>query len=222
MNRLVAVRVLAHVERGHFGHLVNRAIPIVFFFFHVRQPGPVARDVTGVCACSGVSGYDRIRQRSVIEIVRKIRIADYSAKPAVADALKLTVPVVRRHPYFDLDIRGGARFERRVGSRHRQPQSARPLTSFRQPKVASQATHDTLPGTQSSAPQQTTVPMSAPPVPDMSTVPVFEQQHHTPGATSAHDNAAVDRTPTWSGTSGFIWDPLPHAAFGDLLTYQFS
>ena len=95
------------------GHLVNRAIPIVFFFFHVRQPGPVARDVTGVCACSGVSGYDRIRQRSVIEIVRKIRIADYSAKPAVADALKLTVPVVRRHPYFDLDIRGGARFERR-------------------------------------------------------------------------------------------------------------
>ena len=102
----------------------------------------------------------------------------------------------------------------------RQPQSARPSISYRQPEVASQAGHDTLPGTQSSAPQETTVPMSAPPIPDTSTLPVFEQQHHMPR--SGHDNAAVDRTPTWNGTSRFNWDPLPHAAFGDLLTFQFS
>ena len=82
----------------------------------------------------------------------------------------------------------------------RQPQSARPSTSFRQPEVTSQAAHDTLPGTQSSAPQQTTVPMSAAPFPGTSTLPVYEEQHHvpTPGATSDHDNAAVDPTPSWS------------------------
>ncbi len=123
---------------------------------------------------------------------------------------------------YDVPVMDPSRASHRRSASSRQQQSARPSASYRQPDVGSQAAHDTVPGTQSSPPQETTVPMSAPPVPDMSTVPVFEQQHHTPGATSAHDNAAVDRTPTWSGTSGFIWDPLPHAAFGDLLTYQFS
>src|SRR2546425_11039674 len=46
-------------------------------------------------------------------MVRKICIADRSAKPAIADPFKLAVPAARRHPYFNLDIRGGARLQRR-------------------------------------------------------------------------------------------------------------
>jgi len=40
---------------------------------------------------------------------------------AIADAFKLAVPAARRHPYFNLDIRGGARLQRRRGGRHPMP-----------------------------------------------------------------------------------------------------
>ncbi len=98
---------------------------------------------------------------------------------------------------YDVSVMDPSRasHSRRSASSH-QPQSARPSTSYHQPEVTNQAAHDALPGTQSFAPQETTVPMSTPPFPGTSTLPDFEQQQPTPGATSGHDNAAVNRTPS--------------------------
>ena len=102
--------------------------------------------------------------------------------------------------------------------------SVSPSRSFQQPEGGSQAADDTVRGTQSSFSHHTTVRMSALGFPSTSSLPVHEDQHcaPTPGATSGHDNAAFDRTPSWSGPKGLYWDPLQSTSFTDLLTTQFT
>src|SRR5207249_255783 len=70
----------------------------------------VAR-VTRICARSGITTHQRL-SHSPLDAAHACRVSNGTSPTAIAHGLEFSIPVCKRHPYFNLDIRIARWFQR--------------------------------------------------------------------------------------------------------------